>query len=41
VRMGTEAAGYIVKVLEGEIPGGIYNREALDVAEWAKGKRRP
>lgn len=39
VRMGTEAAGYIVKVLEGEIPGGIYNREALQTAEWIKRKK--
>lgn len=41
IRMGTEAAGYIVSVLQGEIPGGIYNREALETAEWIRRKKQP
>jgi D-3-phosphoglycerate dehydrogenase len=35
-RMGVEAAGYIVQALKGEIPGGIYNREVLESAEWSR-----
>jgi D-3-phosphoglycerate dehydrogenase len=40
IRMGTEAAGYIVAVLRGEIPGAVYNTEALNTAEWVQRKRQ-